>query len=653
MLIRELLAEAQPVMRVDRDGTREWSLNYSRHREDGPAIEWDNGDRWWYLNNEKISFSEWLEKTKSKLKKEDIIRFLLLMVKQGNGKDAAEYIDELIKKGFDYPEFDVIRQSVEADKSKELDENMDHSKDARAVPELKAALLAKKDKIKAVADDKDAVYDVIDGMMTSVAKAHGISGQKMHDLWVDQYGEIPDTWIMHESKLLDKPTPTIADLVKKYKVDKEVVERQLDKGIKVEKEHTDKVELAREIALDHLNEDLHYYEKLAKAEKVDEDYRDAARYAATAHTGQKRSGGKPYISHPVRVANIVKKYKDSKQLNDILSAAFLHDTIEDTDTDEEQLSKMFGALVASLVKELTSDKDEIAKVGKTEYLADKMTNMSSWALVIKLADRLYNVSDIKVAKNPEWRHRYRTETETILDRIERDRVLSGTHKQLINLIRAKLAELDESAQNASLEKVPVSMPVKKHIGENVIKLGPRSEKARAWIEKVYAKFPQTWQNNHVMNMGGTGDDQQFAMFELVPSFSQRDAVEIKWFQAYPMRQGVGSSAMKELQRMAREDGVALTLYPWDKGQVSQSKLTKFYKGAGFKPTAKGAKNMAWSPVSENFADGKGPGKPGDSARHGIPKGATIAQLEKAAKAPGRKGQLARWQLNMRRGKAKK
>ena len=57
-------------------------------------------------------------------------------------------------------------------------------------------------------------------------------------------------------------------------------------------------------------------------------------------------------------------------------------------------------------------------------------------------------------------------------------------------------------------------------------------------------------------------------------------------------------------------------------------------------------------VAENFADGRGPGRPGDSQRHGIPKGATIAQLEKAAKAPGRKGQLARWQLNMRRGKAK-
>jgi hypothetical protein len=58
-------------------------------------------------------------------------------------------------------------------------------------------------------------------------------------------------------------------------------------------------------------------------------------------------------------------------------------------------------------------------------------------------------------------------------------------------------------------------------------------------------------------------------------------------------------------------------------------------------------------VDENFADGKGPGRPGDSVRHGIPKKATMAELEKASHAKGRKGQLARWQINMRRGKAKK
>jgi len=129
-----------------------------------------------------------------------------------------------------------------------------------------------------------------------------------------------------------------------------------------------------------------------------------------------------------------------------------------------------------------------------------------------------------------------------------------------------------------------------------------NQPAKAWIEKVYTKYPHTMQNNHVM-VWGEGDEQQFAVFELTPSFSKRGAVEVKWFQAYPLRQGVGSRAMKELQALAKEDGITLTLFPWDKGQVSQSKLTKFYKGQGFKPTQKGAKTMFWDPsVNEEIID---------------------------------------------------
>jgi len=135
--------------------------------------------------------------------------------------------------------------------------------------------------------------------------------------------------------------------------------------------------------------------------------------------------------------------------------------------------------------------------------------------------------------------------------------------------------------------------------ETDIKLSDNSAGAREWIKRVYDLYPHTFQNNHVMSWG-EGDDQQFAMFELTPSFSKRGAVEVKWFQAYPLRAGVGSRAMKELQRLAREDGIGLTLYPWDKGQVSQSKLTKFYKGHGFKPTVKGSKNLQWESILEAF-----------------------------------------------------
>lgn len=130
---------------------------------------------------------------------------------------------------------------------------------------------------------------------------------------------------------------------------------------------------------------------------------------------------------------------------------------------------------------------------------------------------------------------------------------------------------------------------------NRIKLSNGGAAAKAWIEKVYARYPQQFQNNHVMPLGGAGEDQQFAMFELTPSFSRRGAVEVKWIQVHPLRQGVGSRAMKELQSMAQEDGISLTLFPWDKGQVSQTKLTKFYRRQGFAPTAKGSKNMQWSP----------------------------------------------------------
>ena len=73
-------------------------------------------------------------------------------------------------------------------------ENMDHAKDNQAVPELKAALLAKKSMLQTASEDD--VYDVIDEIMTRIAKTHGISGQKLHDMWVDEYDQVPDTWIM-------------------------------------------------------------------------------------------------------------------------------------------------------------------------------------------------------------------------------------------------------------------------------------------------------------------------------------------------------------------------------------------------------------------------------------------------------------------------
>jgi GNAT superfamily N-acetyltransferase len=128
--------------------------------------------------------------------------------------------------------------------------------------------------------------------------------------------------------------------------------------------------------------------------------------------------------------------------------------------------------------------------------------------------------------------------------------------------------------------------------------------AEAWVKKVYDMYPD-WpygQADKVM-VWGEGEDQQFAAFKLKPlSHRDRPTVELSWIMAGPeQRQGVGSRAIKELQRMATEDGIRLTLFPWAHGKVSQPKLMKLYKRHGFRPQNKGSKHMQWEPEMNELA----------------------------------------------------
>lgn len=120
--------------------------------------------------------------------------------------------------------------------------------------------------------------------------------------------------------------------------------------------------------------------------------------------------------------------------------------------------------------------------------------------------------------------------------------------------------------------------------------------AEVWIDKVYSQYPD-WpygQADKAM-VWGSGDEQTFAAFKLKPG-ADPQTVEIDWLMAGPeQRKGVGSRAIKELQQQAQADGIHLTLYPWGKGRISQASLSKLYKRHGFKPIAKGAKPMRWSP----------------------------------------------------------
>jgi len=174
-----------------------------------------------------------------------------------------------------------------------------------------------------------------------------------------------------------------------------------------------------------------------------ENIEKSKEFAEKAHAGVNRKfSGEPYVEHPKRVAEIVKLYKkDSHALGHLISASHLHDTIEDTNTTVEDLKELFHGLVVSLVQELTSDKEKIKEMGKTEYLSHKMINMSSWALVIKLADRLDNVSDLKTS-SPKFREKYVPETKTILNNLKKGRKLTNTQVRLVDAIETKLKELE-------------------------------------------------------------------------------------------------------------------------------------------------------------------------------------------------------------------
>lgn len=168
-------------------------------------------------------------------------------------------------------------------------------------------------------------------------------------------------------------------------------------------------------------------------------------FAREKHEGEIRKfSGEPYFNHVKRVAEYVREFKKSHNQDELIAAAFLHDILEDTETDYFEIKENFGELIASIVKELTNNPSKIEIFSKRKYLGKKMANpekMSSWALVIKLADRLDNVSDLKTA-SPGFCKKYSEQTFFILDYLEKNRKLSNTHKALINEIRKKLNELD-------------------------------------------------------------------------------------------------------------------------------------------------------------------------------------------------------------------
>lgn len=172
------------------------------------------------------------------------------------------------------------------------------------------------------------------------------------------------------------------------------------------------------------------------------DIRRALYFMIDAHDGVYRKfSGKEYAHHPVEVAKIVRNYKKSIHQDKLIISALLHDTVEDVEEITiDLIRELFGNMVASIVDELTSDLDGIKKKGKSKYLLDKMLNMSSYSLVIKLSDRLHNCSDLDKGSD-KFRSKYVKETRFILNGLE-ERYLSETHRLIMDAIDSKISKFE-------------------------------------------------------------------------------------------------------------------------------------------------------------------------------------------------------------------
>ncbi|MEK7758083.1 MAG: HD domain-containing protein, partial [Pseudomonadota bacterium] len=160
----------------------------------------------------------------------------------------------------------------------------------------------------------------------------------------------------------------------------------------------------------HIGDLCTLLESYLSAPEVAEVYR-AYLFSAEAHEGQHRRSGEPYIFHPIEVARILAHmHLDSKSI----SAAILHDVIEDTRHGKDSIAELFGKDVAELV-------DGVSKIDRIEFRTEEEEQAENFrkmllamsqdirVILIKLADRLHNMRTL-ASLMPERRRAIARET---------------------------------------------------------------------------------------------------------------------------------------------------------------------------------------------------------------------------------------------------
>src|SRR6476469_10168759 len=128
----------------------------------------------------------------------------------------------------------------------------------------------------------------------------------------------------------------------------------------------------------------------------------AARFAAEKHAQQKRKGenGEPYFNHLLEVAELIAASTPTMAV-ELVMAAFLHDTVEDTGVTLQELEQRFGKDVADLVAEVTDDKS-LPKETRKQVQVELTPEKSSRAQTLKLADKISNLRAIISSPPVGW-----------------------------------------------------------------------------------------------------------------------------------------------------------------------------------------------------------------------------------------------------------
>jgi guanosine-3',5'-bis(diphosphate) 3'-pyrophosphohydrolase len=135
----------------------------------------------------------------------------------------------------------------------------------------------------------------------------------------------------------------------------------------------------------------------------------AIHFTAEKHRDQRRKGAtaSPYINHPIAVAQTLCEIGGISDVA-VLGAAVLHDTVEDTDTSVEELREQFGGEIAQAVSDVSDDKT-LPKAERKRLQVENAANICRQAKLVKLADKICNITDVLDDPPDDWGDTRRTE----------------------------------------------------------------------------------------------------------------------------------------------------------------------------------------------------------------------------------------------------